>query len=79
MKLGTPGRTLNVGVIGLGFRGMPQLKLLLSMEDVNVVAVCDVFADRVEKAQEKVKEARGSVPFGTGESSSVSGRSSSSV
>lgn len=65
MKLGTPGRTLNVGVIGLGFRGMPQLKLLLSMEDVNVVAVCDVFADRVEKAQEKVKEARGSVPFGT--------------
>ena len=74
MKLGTPGRTLNVGVIGLGFRGMPQLKLLLSMEDVNITAVCDLFPDRVEKAQEKVREARGSVPFGTSDYREVNRR-----
>ena len=65
MKLGTCGRTIHIGVIGLGFRGMPQLKLLLSMEDVCITAVCDVFADRVEEAQRRIQTACGRRPFGT--------------
>ena len=32
-----------------------QMKTLLDMPDVEVVSVCDLYPDRVEKAQEKVK------------------------
>lgn len=65
MKLGDVGRTVRVGVIGLGFRGIPQLDVLLAMPDVEVVAVCDVYEDRVKKAQEHVERGRGICPFGT--------------
>ncbi|MGN0299438.1 MAG: Gfo/Idh/MocA family protein [Lachnospiraceae bacterium] len=65
MKLGQVGRTIRMGVIGLGFRGIPQLDLLLSMADVDVVAVCDVYEDRVKTAQEHVEKARGFCPMGT--------------
>ena len=65
MKLGSAGRTIKLGVIGLGFRGIPQLKLLLTMPDVDVTAVCDVYEDRVQEAQEIVEQARGKRPFGT--------------
>ena len=37
MKLGTVGRSVRIGVIGLGCRGIPQLDVLLSMPDVEVV------------------------------------------
>lgn len=65
MKLGVSGRTVRLGVIGLGNRGDTQLDVLLSMPDVEITAVCDVYEDRVARAQEKVKKARGTCPFGT--------------
>lgn len=39
---------VRLGVIGLGVRGIGLLKTLLEMEDVEILAVCDVFDDRVK-------------------------------
>ena len=65
MKLGVPGRKIGLGVIGLGCRGMGQMNLLLSMEDVDIVALCDVYEDRIQNAQDCVEKERGIRPFGT--------------
>lgn len=65
MKLGTAGRTVTMGFIGHGHRGVGQLKTLLSMPDVQINAVCDVYEDRAQAAAESVKEARGYEPFCT--------------
>ncbi len=65
MKLGTAGRTVTLGFIGHGHRGVGQLKTLLSMPDVQVNAVCDVYEDRAQAAAESVKEERGYLPFCT--------------
>ena len=74
MKLGTPGRTVKTGVIGLGCRGIEQLKVLLSMEDVEIAALCDIYPDRVAEAQDMVEKARGVRPFGTGDYREVTRR-----
>ena len=60
-----PGRKVRMGVIGLGGRGCGQMSTLLDMEDVDIVAVCDVYPDRVEKGQKIVFDKRGITPFGT--------------
>ena len=65
MKLGVAGRRVGLGVIGLGCRGIEQMKVLLSMEDVDIVALCDVYEDRVKAMQDTVEKARGVRPFGT--------------
>ena len=65
MKLGTAGRTVTLGIIGLGGRGVGQMKTLLSMPDVQVNAVCDVYEDRAQNAADIVKEQRGAAPFCT--------------
>ncbi len=65
MKLGTVGRTVKIGVIGIGSRGVGQLDTLLGMPDVEVVAVCDKYEDRTKAAQEQVQKARGYLPAGT--------------
>ena len=62
MKMGDAGSTVRLGVIGLGGRGCGQMKTLLSMPDVEIPAVCDVYADRAEKGREIVREARGYAP-----------------
>jgi predicted dehydrogenase len=55
-----------MGVIGLGQRGFGLLKgVLLKMEDVEVVAVCDEYEDRVERAAQKVEECGFRRPFTT--------------
>ena len=46
MKLGTAGRTVTIGFIGHGSRGVGQLKTLLSMQDVQVNAVCDIYRSK---------------------------------
>ena len=74
MKLGTAGRCVRLGVIGFGFRGIPQLDLLLTMPDVEIAAVCDIHEDRVQTAQEHVRKARGVVPFGTTDYREVNAR-----
>ena len=49
---------INACVIGLGCRGSSLIRgVLLKNEDINIVAVCDVYEDRVARAQEYVKAA----------------------
>lgn len=65
MKLGNAGRTVRVGVIGLGNRSSEQIRCLVSMKDVEIVAVCDVYEDRVQHAQEVIRQHSGITPAGT--------------
>ena len=51
--------------VGLGGRGTGQMQTLLDMPDVRVAAVCDVYADRVERARQVAKEKQGFLPDGT--------------
>lgn len=49
---------INACVVGLGCRGYGLVReVLLKNEDVNIVAVCDVYEDRVERAVETIKNA----------------------
>lgn len=57
---------LKIGVIGLGGRGFSLLSdVMLQMDDIEVVAVCDSYEDRLLKGGEKVKEVRGNEPLCT--------------
>lgn len=47
---------LRLGLVGIGSRGFSLLQLFLKMEQVKVVAVCDTYEDRVQKASDKVVE-----------------------
>ncbi|MBQ8213772.1 MAG: Gfo/Idh/MocA family oxidoreductase, partial [Clostridia bacterium] len=59
-------KKMTFGVIGLGLRGTSILKnILLNMEDVEVVAVCDQYADRTEKSADRVQQKCGKRPFET--------------
>ncbi len=54
-----------MGVIGFGQRGTAMTNdVLLHFDDVEIVAVCDVYADRVEKAQSDVEKKSGKKPAG---------------
>ncbi len=55
-------KNLKVGVIGLGGRGIGNLRTILNCEETDVVAVCDVYQDRCEQARDIVKERRGNTP-----------------
>ncbi|MBE6688613.1 MAG: Gfo/Idh/MocA family oxidoreductase [Ruminococcaceae bacterium] len=55
-------RKLNVGFIGHSGRGSGLLNLLLEMEDVKVVGVCDLYEDRMESAKQKVIDKYGKEP-----------------
>ena len=74
MKLNHFGETVRLGVLGLGNRGMGQLKVLLEMPDVAITAVCDAYEDRVEEAKNAVEAARESRPFGTTSADECIGR-----
>ena len=52
-------KKVRMGVIGLGNRGYAIIGTVLSCEEAEVTAVCDVYADRIERAAEKVKKLRG--------------------
>lgn len=51
----TPGRLIRLGIIGLGSRGIPQMKVLLPMEDVRIIALCDAYEDRLAHAADLLK------------------------
>ncbi len=65
MSMGDKGRTVHIGVIGLGGRGCGQMTTLLQMPDVSVDMVCDVYQDRVEKGIGLVKKHAGNDAVGT--------------
>lgn len=53
---------LKLGVVGLGQRGFGMLGTFLLFDEVDVVAVCDAYADRNKRAADLVKEKRGVNP-----------------
>ncbi len=56
---------IRLGMIGLGGRGYGLLQLaILRMKDVELVAVCDVYQDRIEKTQKLAKLRRRPQPQG---------------
>ncbi len=63
MRLNCFGETVRLAVIGLGCRGISQMRTLLEMPDVDVTAVCDAYEDRTEQGARIVKETRGKRPF----------------
>lgn len=46
--------SINIAVVGLGARGHFLTELLAEMPDVNIMAVCDAYEDRVKKAQDSI-------------------------
>lgn len=50
-------RTIKVGIIGLGMRGIGAVHRLSKIKDVEIVALCDLIEDRVENAQTALKSA----------------------
>ena len=65
MPIDSTGREISLGVIGLGSRGIPQLKVLLQMPDVRVTAVCDTYEDRVAEGKALCVREGGQEPAGT--------------
>ena len=65
MKLGNAGRTIRAGVIGLGNRSKEQIRCLVSMADVEIAVVCDVYEDRVKATQDAIEAQKGVRPDGT--------------
>jgi predicted dehydrogenase len=63
----SPSDTIRVGVIGVGGRGSVLLNTLLGIPGVQVVAICDLKADRIETAQQLVAEKGQTKPWGTPE------------
>lgn len=56
-------RSINIGIIGLGGRGQSLLKgVILHMEHVQVVGVCDLYEDRAQAGFEAVKEMQHTEP-----------------
>ncbi len=64
-EMGETGREVRLSVVGLGARGLPQLKLLLSMPDVSVVAVCDIYEDRALAGRDAVVKTGRQAPLVT--------------
>ena len=52
-------RKIKMGVIGLGGRGYGLTHTILACEEAEVVAVCDLYPDRVDRCADYVKEKRG--------------------
>lgn len=58
-------KNINVAFSGLGLRGIGLMNLMLeTMPDVNIVALSDRYADRVEQAKNDVVTKRGNTPKG---------------
>ncbi len=52
-------KRLKFGVIGLGCRGRSLLKnILLNQDDVDVVAVCDIYQERIDESIKRIKDAK---------------------
>ena len=50
---------INLGLIGAGGRGQSVMGTFIKTNEVNVTAVCDVFSERVDKAQTAAPGAKG--------------------
>ncbi len=53
MQIQENGRLLGIGVIGYGNRAVEQIRLLKTIKDIRILAVCDKYEDRAQKAAEE--------------------------
>lgn len=58
-------KTIKAAVIGMGQRGNQLMEPMLHMDDVQIIAVSDVYEDRVADAVNAVIKENGNTPFGT--------------
>ena len=56
--------TVRVGIIGVGGRGTSLMTVLLSMEGVEIPAICDIDQAKVERAQAQVEKSGRPKPEG---------------
>jgi hypothetical protein len=49
-----PIDTVRVGIIGLGMRGKGPLKRMSFIEGVKIVAICDLYQEKINKSQERL-------------------------
>ncbi len=52
-------KKVKTGVIGLGGRGLGLLRAMLECEETEIVAVCDKYDDRIQKAVDSIQEKKG--------------------
>ena len=52
----------NVGAIGLGNRGYALLSSMMACPECKIVALCDLYEDRVERASKLVEERQREAP-----------------
>lgn len=57
-------KPVRIGFVGVGGRGMGMLKVALSIEGVEIPAVCDIVEEKVTRAQRLVEEAGQPKPKG---------------
>ena len=58
--------TVKIGLIGLGGRGYGVLESeLMRMTDITIPCVCDLYADRAQKAADLIEEKTGTRPMET--------------
>ncbi|MBQ5926318.1 MAG: Gfo/Idh/MocA family oxidoreductase, partial [Clostridia bacterium] len=55
-------KKLKIGIVGLGQRGSGLLRTLLLFENVEIVALCDVYEDRIQWCVDKILEKGGKEP-----------------
>lgn len=55
-------KNIQMAVIGLGQRGMSLIGTIMAFDEVDIVAVCDVYEDRRNAACEKIASKKGNVP-----------------
>jgi len=51
-----PKETVRVGVVGLGHRGIWSMLTCLAVPGVEIVAICDIYEDRIAKGLEVLKD-----------------------
>ncbi len=61
---GAAAKTVRCGFVGVGNRGTALLKATLQIEAVDVVAICDIDATNLARAQELVEKKDGKKPSG---------------
>ncbi len=57
-------KKIKLGIVGLGGRGLSFVKPLINAGDCEIVALCDLYPDRVEDAAKAAVEAGGAEPKG---------------
>lgn len=57
--------SVNIGIIGLGGRGTGMMSVTAKMEDINILAVCDKYPDRVDNAVRILVDSGRPAPMGT--------------